>query len=69
MKQIPPERQRSRDQAKENWKNKAAVDKEAEKNSEEVESELGKFSSNILIFVFVFVFVFYICVCNCLRYL
>ena len=37
------------------------MDKEAEKNSEEVESELGKFSSNILIFVFVFVFVFDIC--------
>ena len=66
---IPPERQRSGDQAKENWKNKAAVDEEAEKNGEEVEAEFRKFSSNVLIFVFVFAFVFDICVCICLRYL
>ena len=66
---VLPERQRARDQAKENWKNKTAVDKEAEKNGEEVEAEFRKFSSNVLIFVFVFAFVFDICVCICLRYL
>ena len=38
------------------------MDKEAEKNREEVEAELGKFSSNVLIFVFVFAFVFDICI-------